>query len=93
VDLVGAWGVPVYAHSLELPYLTGRLAYPPPREDAPGLLALLVPLYPRNPVDLGGRVRSLPADGSVPTLSGWRAIYTRATLRATSSSSATRPGS
>src|SRR6202022_3565200 len=28
--LAREWDVPVYAHALELPYLTGRSAYPPP---------------------------------------------------------------
>src|SRR5688572_13456253 len=29
-ELVSFWNVPVYAHYLELPYLTGQSAYPPP---------------------------------------------------------------
>src|SRR5690606_4735530 len=29
-ELVDEWQVPVYAHELELPYITGRSAYPPP---------------------------------------------------------------
>ena len=28
--LLDAWQVPVYAHHMELPYLTGRADYPPP---------------------------------------------------------------
>ena len=28
--LAEEWDVPVYAHTLELPYLTGRSSYPPP---------------------------------------------------------------
>lgn len=76
VDLAGARDVPVYAHALELPFLTGQAAYPPPLEDAPGLMARTAPIYPRNPVDLGDRVRALPADGSVPTMPGWRAVRT-----------------
>src|SRR5689334_10972488 len=28
--LLEMWDVPVYAHPLEFPYLTGRRAYPPP---------------------------------------------------------------
>ena len=28
--LLDTWDVPVYAHRLELPYLTGRSPYPPP---------------------------------------------------------------
>lgn len=30
-ELSGSWDVPVYAHRLELPFLTGQSAYPPPR--------------------------------------------------------------
>ena len=29
-ELAERWDVPVYAHELELPYLTGRSDYPPP---------------------------------------------------------------
>src|SRR5687768_13447221 len=29
-ELAERWGVPVYAHKLEFPYLNGRSAYPPP---------------------------------------------------------------
>src|SRR4051794_36953697 len=28
-DLADDWGVPIYAHQLEFPYLTGRREYPP----------------------------------------------------------------
>lgn len=75
--LAERWDVPVYAHPLELPYLTGRASYPP--GDATvggGGMAMMAPLYPRGPIDLGERVHPLPADGSVPGLYGWRAIHT-----------------
>jgi len=36
------------------------------------LMAQMAPWYPRHPIDLGARVRELPADGSIPTLPGWR---------------------
>ena len=39
-------------------------------------MAVLSPLYPRTSADLAGRVQPLPADGSVPSLSGWRWIHT-----------------
>ncbi len=39
-------------------------------------MARLAPLSPRNPVDLGDRVRPLPGDGPVPTMPGWQAIHT-----------------
>ncbi len=76
--LLDAWPeVPVYAHELELPYLTGRSAYPPADPTVGGgAMAYLSFLYPKKPIDLGGRVRALPADGSVPGLPGWRWLRT-----------------
>ena len=76
--LLEAWpDVPVYAHPLELPYLTGRSAYPPPDPTVGGgLMAYLSFTYPKQPYDFGGRVQALPADGSVPGLPGWRWVPT-----------------
>ncbi|MDB4880249.1 MAG: yflN 1 [Gemmatimonadetes bacterium] len=75
--LVREWDVPVYAHELELPYLTGRSAYPPPDPlVGGGAMSYLSFLYPRGPIDLTGHVHALPADGSVPGMAGWRAIFT-----------------
>ncbi len=76
-ELVASWDVPVYAHPLELPYLTGRSEYPPPDPSVGGgAIAFLAALYPRGPINLGSRVRPLPADGTVPNLPGWRWIHT-----------------
>ena len=75
--LAERWDVPVYAHRLELPYLTGRSAYPPPDPTVGGgAMSRLSPLYPRGPLDLGGRAQALPDDGAIPTLPGWRTIHT-----------------
>lgn len=76
--LLAAWpGVPVYAHPLELPYLTGRSSYPPPDPTVGGgLMAYLSFAYPKHPYDLGARVRPLPDDGQVPGLPGWRWVHT-----------------
>ncbi len=70
--LLEAWpDVPVYAHPLELPYLTGRSSYPPPDPTVGrGLLAYLSFTYPKKPYDFGARVQPLPPDGSVPSLPG-----------------------
>lgn len=69
--------VPVYAHELELPYLTGRSNYPPPDPTVGGgAVARFSPLYPRRPIDLGNRVHRLPADGSVPGMPGWQWVFT-----------------
>ena len=39
-------------------------------------MALLSPLYPRGPVDIGNNLQILPTDGSVPPLPGWKWIHT-----------------
>lgn len=76
-ELAELWDVPVYAHRLEVPYLTGASSYPPPDPTVGGgAMARMSLLYPRGPVDLGDRVRVLPDDGSVPHLEGWRWIFT-----------------
>ena len=76
-ELLGGWDVPVFAHRLELPYLTGRSSYPPPDPlVGRGTLSLLSRLYSRGPIDITGRVDVLPSDFSVPDLAGWRWIHT-----------------
>ena len=76
-DLAAEWDAPVYAHELELPYLDGRAAYPPADPGvAGGLMAKLSSLFPTSPVDVGPRLRVLPADGSVTPMPGWRWIHT-----------------
>jgi glyoxylase-like metal-dependent hydrolase (beta-lactamase superfamily II) len=76
-DLAKYWNVPVYAHPLEMPYLTGRSAYPPPDPTVGGgMMAVLSRFYPRDPVDLGDRALPLPDDATVPGMPGWRWIHT-----------------
>ena len=75
--LARRWDAPVYAHPMELPYLTGRSSYPPPDPSVGGgLIAALSWTFSRGPIDLGRSVQPLPADRSVPGLSGWRWIFT-----------------
>jgi glyoxylase-like metal-dependent hydrolase (beta-lactamase superfamily II) len=76
--LLAAWpGVPVYAHLMELPYLTGQSSYPPPDPTAGGgLMSYMSFVYPKKPYDFGPRVEALPADGCVPGLPGWRWVPT-----------------
>lgn len=74
--LAREWDVPVYAHKLELPYLTGVSHYPPPDPTVGGALAFLSRFMPYSGYDFGDRVKALPDDGSVPGLSHWRAIHT-----------------
>jgi glyoxylase-like metal-dependent hydrolase (beta-lactamase superfamily II) len=74
--LLATWDVPVYAHRLEVPYLTGGSSYPPPDPlVGGGSMALLSPLYPRGPIDVSDRLRLLE-EGAVPALPDWRWIHT-----------------
>ncbi|GAB2966761.1 hypothetical protein GCM10027048_41680 [Hymenobacter coalescens] len=76
-SLAEHWDVPVYAHPMELPYLTGRSSYPPPDPTVGGgAMAWMSALYPKHPYNVGSRAKALPADGSVPELPDWRWIFT-----------------
>lgn len=49
IELVEYWDVPVYAHELELQYLTGKSSYPSPDSTvSSGLIAKLSPFYLRS---------------------------------------------
>ena len=71
------WDVPLYAHPLEIPHLTGLMDYPPPDPTVgKGAMALMSFAYPNKAADFGERVRPLPEDGAVPGMPGWRWIHT-----------------
>ena len=76
-DLSDEWDVPIYAHPLEAPFLTGQRSYEAPDTAADGgIMPKLAPLFPRSPIDVSRRLRFLPDDGSVPSLPGWRWLHT-----------------
>ena len=71
------WDVPVYAHRLEMPYLSGQSEYPPPDPTVGGgLWSRLSPLFPRGPYDFRPHLRELPSDMRVPGVNEWRWIHT-----------------
>jgi len=75
--LADEWNVPVYAHYLEAPYLSGRSAYPPPDPSVGGgLFSWLSFLFPKQPMDLEGRLLMLPENGKIPGLNEWKYIHT-----------------
>jgi glyoxylase-like metal-dependent hydrolase (beta-lactamase superfamily II) len=77
IELAEDWGVPVYCHHKELPYLTGRASYPPPDPSVGGgMMALLSFVYPKGPINAESYLKELPADGTITELEDWKWIHT-----------------
>jgi glyoxylase-like metal-dependent hydrolase (beta-lactamase superfamily II) len=76
LELSHYWQVPIYAHRLELPFLTGKSDYPPKDPTVGGALGFLARFMPSTGYDFGDRIHPLPADGSVPGLPGWHWFHT-----------------
>jgi glyoxylase-like metal-dependent hydrolase (beta-lactamase superfamily II) len=77
VDLAGSWKAPVYAHTLEFPFLRGEETYPDPvLTTEGGLLAKLSLIIPKRSIDISGILQPLPSDHTVPFLPEWEWIHT-----------------
>lgn len=77
VDLVEKWGIKVYAHEAELPFLTGKQNYPKPDGTVEGgLVAKMSPMFPTEAIDLKNNIEALPADRTIPYMEGWRWLHT-----------------
>lgn len=75
--LLKKWDVPVYAHPLELVYLTGKKAYPEPDTSVEGgMLAKISSIYPHEPIDISGAVIPLLDDHSLLGLPEWKWVHT-----------------
>lgn len=76
-QLADEWRVPVYAHHLEMPYLTGKSSYPPPDPTVGGGgMASMAFLYPRKPINVAEHLTELPEDGTIPGIPEWKWIHT-----------------
>lgn len=77
IELIERWDVPVYAHTWEIPFLSGKQNYPEPDPTVNnGLVAKMSPIFPNEAINLGGNLKVLPSDGSVPFMAGFRWIHT-----------------
>jgi glyoxylase-like metal-dependent hydrolase (beta-lactamase superfamily II) len=75
-EIFDTWDVPIFAHQLEMPFLTGGADYPAPDPTVgKGAMALMSFAYPNKGIDLGSRAKPLPDDGSVPFMPGWRWVH------------------
>jgi glyoxylase-like metal-dependent hydrolase (beta-lactamase superfamily II) len=75
-ELATYWDVPIYAHALEMPFLTGKSMQPPGDPTPGGFFAFAYRFLPPSGADLGDRVRPLPPDGEAPHMPGWRWRHT-----------------
>ncbi|MDQ0857803.1 MBL fold metallo-hydrolase [Bacillus sp. V2I10] len=77
IELIEQWQVPVYAHELEQPYLTGQKDYPEPDGSVEGgLIAKMSPLFPNDAINLTDHVQAFGENGQIPGLAEWKWIHT-----------------
>jgi glyoxylase-like metal-dependent hydrolase (beta-lactamase superfamily II) len=85
IELADEWGVPVYCHHQERPYLTSRASYPPPDPSVGGgVMALSSFLYPKDPINAEQYLRELEVEkmeddreqGIIAELPDWKWIHT-----------------
>jgi len=75
--LAEQWDVPVHAHRLEWPFLTGRAKYPPYDVTAPGFFAFVSRFFPRSSTArLGGRLRDVEGALRDLGLDDWTCLHT-----------------
>jgi glyoxylase-like metal-dependent hydrolase (beta-lactamase superfamily II) len=74
--LADVWGVPIYAHALELPYLTGRSTYPPFDLSSPGFFTRIARFFPTSTVNLGTHIAALHPHQPIPGLPDWEMVET-----------------
>lgn len=77
IELAEEWGVPVYCHHKERPYLTGQASYPPADPSVGGgMMSLFSFAYPNGPINAESYLRELSADGKIDELADWQWIHT-----------------
>ena len=77
IELAEEWGVPVYCHHQEKPYLTGKASYPPADPSVGGgVISLLSFTFPKGPIDASNHLRELPENGIIQELSDWKWLHT-----------------
>lgn len=70
------WGVRIYAHRLEWPYLDGRSSYPPVDPTAPGFFSAMSRLFPSRTVNVGDRLSEIGSNLPALGMHEWQALNT-----------------
>jgi len=74
--LASEWGVRIYAHPRELPYLTGTAEYPPMNLTGPGFFTRLARFFPTRTANLEQHIEPLDPSQPIPGLPDWQMIET-----------------
>ncbi len=74
--LAEVWGVRVYAHRLEWPYLSGKSPYPPMDSTAPGVFSSVSRLFPSRTANVGDRLEEIGNKLSELGMTGWEPLNT-----------------
>ena len=74
-DLASHWGVKVYVHHREKPFLNGASKYPPFDPTVGGFMSQIIRFFPNTSLDLGPWLREL-SESRLPWLQEWRVIET-----------------
>lgn len=75
-DLANEWGVSVYAHRLEWPYLNGSSSYPPHDPTAPGFFSFMIRFMPARTANVGDRLAELGNRLPELGLEDWQVQFT-----------------
>lgn len=76
-NLLPHWKVPVYAHPLEFPYLSGRSNYPPADPTVGGgAMSMMSWMFPNNPINISDHLKPYPLESSLPGFPEWQVIDT-----------------
>lgn len=76
LGLAEEWDVPIYAHRLEMPYLTGKSDYPPQDPTMGGAIAQMARFFPHGGYDFGSHVHQLPENSEIPEMPNWKFLHT-----------------
>ncbi|HET9791987.1 MAG TPA: MBL fold metallo-hydrolase [Candidatus Angelobacter sp.] len=74
-ELAAHWGVKIYVHHREKPFVNGTSKYPPPDPTVGGFMAQVIRFVPNTSIDLQPWLRELPGS-RLPWLQEWQVIET-----------------
>lgn len=76
-DLLKIWNVPVYAHPMEAPYLTGKSSYPPvDPQTGGGLMSLVSVVFSTKSINVSRNLRLIDLYDGIQELPEWKVVHT-----------------